>query len=151
MYILANTIEWLCLGNSGANMSSSNSSSIIPIFNIENYHIWAVKTKFFFKISKVYETLILEADSKLLSESPTICSDESLWGGKAGKKIKSSLACIHITLLPKTWTWKHLNRCWTRSKTNLRAITWSKTNLMAITRLNLSFLLVFIFINSNSN
>nr|KYP40336.1 Retrovirus-related Pol polyprotein from transposon TNT 1-94 [Cajanus cajan] len=53
-------------------MSTSTNSPAIPMFNGENYHIWAVKMKFVLRSQGLWNVVISEADPPPLRENPTI-------------------------------------------------------------------------------
>nr|KYP31983.1 hypothetical protein KK1_047447 [Cajanus cajan] len=53
-------------------MSTSTNSPAIPMFNAENYHIWAVKMKFVLRSQGLWNVVISEADPPPLRENPTI-------------------------------------------------------------------------------
>ena len=51
---------------------SSNTSSVIPVFNGEHYHIWAVKMRFYLRSQGLWNVVMSEADPPPLGANPTV-------------------------------------------------------------------------------
>ncbi|KAL6348908.1 hypothetical protein AAG906_033564 [Vitis piasezkii] len=74
-------------------MSTPNKiSSVIPVFNGEHYHIWAVKMRFYLRSQGLWNVLMRRKNSRKTKPSPAYIQD------------------LQTTSSPKSWTWKHLNR-----------------------------------------
>ncbi|RVW14872.1 hypothetical protein CK203_072212 [Vitis vinifera] len=52
--------------------TSSSTSSIIPVFNGEHYHIGAVKMRFYLRSQGLWNVVMSEADPQPLGANPTI-------------------------------------------------------------------------------
>ena len=86
------------LSNCGANMSpSSNTSSIIPVFNSEHYHIWAVKMRFYLRSQGLWNVVMFEADPPPLGANPIVAQMKAYDEEKLKKD--KAITCLHLGLV----------------------------------------------------
>jgi len=79
-----------------------------------------------FKVSRFIKRCNFLSWATTIERKILLWLTSNLMRRRSGRKIKSSLAYVqdlHIRFLPKSWTWKHLNRCGTRCRMNLRGVT----------------------------
>nr|KYP62540.1 hypothetical protein KK1_017078 [Cajanus cajan] len=79
-------------------MSTSTNSPAIPMFNGENYHIWAVKMKFVLRSQGLWNVVISEADPPPLRENPTIAQIKAYEEEKL-KKDKGSVRFMRFSFI----------------------------------------------------
>ena len=85
-------------GNCGANMTpSSNISSVIPVFNGEHYHIWAVKMRFYLRSQGLWNVVMSEADPPPLGANPTVAQMKAYEEEKLKKD--KAITCLHSGLV----------------------------------------------------
>ena len=51
---------------------SNNIASVIPMFNGEHYHIWAVKMRFYLRSQGLWNVVVSKFDLSTLITNPTI-------------------------------------------------------------------------------
>nr|KYP60445.1 hypothetical protein KK1_022851 [Cajanus cajan] len=83
-------------------MSTSTNSPAIPMFNGENYHIWAVKMKFVLRSQGLWNVVISEADPPPLRENPTIAQIKAYEEEKLKKD--KAITCLHAGLADHIFT-----------------------------------------------
>lgn len=76
--------------------TSGSSSSVIPIFNGENCHFWAIKMKFFFRCQGLWKVVFSKADLRPLRENPTIAKIKAYEKEKVKKD--KVITCLHSGL-----------------------------------------------------
>ncbi|RVW23149.1 Cycloartenol synthase [Vitis vinifera] len=89
--------------NCGANMTpSSNISSVIPVFNGEHYHIWAVKMRFYLRSQGLWNVVMSEADPPPLGANPTVAQMKAYEEEKLKKD--KAITCLHSGLADHIFT-----------------------------------------------
>ena len=90
-------------GNCGANMTpSSNISSVIPVFNGEHYHIWAVKMRFYLRSQGLWNVVMSEANPPPLGANPTVAQMKAYEEEKLKKD--KAITCLHSGLADHIFT-----------------------------------------------
>ncbi|RVX19280.1 Retrovirus-related Pol polyprotein from transposon TNT 1-94 [Vitis vinifera] len=82
--------------------TSSNTSSVIPVFNGEHYHIWAVKMRFYLRSQGLWNVVMSEAGPPLLRANPTVAQMKA-YEEKKLKKDKA-ITCLHSGLADHIFT-----------------------------------------------
>ncbi|RVW53763.1 Retrovirus-related Pol polyprotein from transposon TNT 1-94 [Vitis vinifera] len=82
--------------------TSSNTSSVIPVFNGEHYHIWAVKMRFYLRSQGLWNVVMSEADPPPLGANPTVAQMKA-YEKKKLKKDKA-ITCLHSGLADHIFT-----------------------------------------------
>ena len=77
--------------------TSSSTSSIIPVFNGEHYHIGAVKMRFYLRSQGLWNVVMSEADPLPLGANPTIAQMKAYEEGKLKKD--KVITCLHLGLV----------------------------------------------------
>ncbi|XP_034686747.1 uncharacterized protein LOC117915302 [Vitis riparia] len=80
----------------------SSTSSVIPVFNGEHYHIWAVKMRFYLRSQGLWNVVMSEADSPPLGANPTVAKMKA-YEEKKLKKDKA-ITCLHSGLVDHIFT-----------------------------------------------
>nr|KYP62202.1 hypothetical protein KK1_016727 [Cajanus cajan] len=88
-------------------MSTSTNSPAIPMFNGENYHIWAVKMKFVLRSQGLWNVVISEADPPPLRENPTIAQIKAYEEEKLKKD--KAITCLHLSTCRTCRSQVHIN------------------------------------------
>lgn len=87
----------------GVKMSSSGStSSLIPMFNGENYHIWAVKMRFYLRSQGLWSVVLSEDDPPPLRGNPTIAQIRA--NEEERLKKDKAITCLHSALTDQIFT-----------------------------------------------
>jgi len=71
----------------------SNTTSVITVFNGENYHIWAVKMRFYLRSQGLWNVVVSESDPPPLTKNPIIAQMRAYEEEKL-RRTKPSLAYI---------------------------------------------------------
>ncbi|XP_074377462.1 uncharacterized protein LOC141718983 [Apium graveolens] len=82
--------------------SSSSTSSLIPMFNGENYHIWAVKMRFYLKSQGLWSVVLFEEDPPPLRGNPTIAQIKV--NEEERLKKDKTITCLHSALTDQIFT-----------------------------------------------
>ena len=81
---------------------SSNISSVIPVFNGEHYHIWAVKMRFYLRSQGLWNVVMSEADPPPLGANPTVAQMKAYEEEKLKKD--KAITCLHSGLADHIFT-----------------------------------------------
>ncbi|RVX12855.1 Retrovirus-related Pol polyprotein from transposon RE1 [Vitis vinifera] len=81
---------------------SSNTSSVIPVFNGEHYHIWAVKMRFYLRSQGLWNVVMSEADPPPLGANPTVAQMKAYEEEKLKKD--KAITCLHSGLADHIFT-----------------------------------------------
>ncbi|RVW82648.1 Retrovirus-related Pol polyprotein from transposon TNT 1-94 [Vitis vinifera] len=81
---------------------SSNTSSVIPVFNGEHYHIWAVKMRFYLRSQGLWNVVMSEADPPPLGANPTVAQMKAYEEEKLKKD--KAITCLHSGLTDHIFT-----------------------------------------------
>ena len=97
-------VEWFIFsGSCGANMSTSSStSSIIPVFNGEHYHIWAVKMRFYLRSQGLWNIVMSEANPPPLGANPIVAKMKAYEEEKL--KRDKAITCLYSGLADHIFT-----------------------------------------------
>ncbi|RVW14603.1 Retrovirus-related Pol polyprotein from transposon RE1 [Vitis vinifera] len=83
-------------------MTPSNISSVIPVFNGEHYHIWAVKMRFYLRSQGLWNVVMSEADPPPLGANPTVAQMKAYEEEKLKKD--KAITCLHSGLANHIFT-----------------------------------------------
>jgi len=86
----------------GSMSTSSNTASVILVFNGEHYHIWAVKMRFYLRSQGLWNVVVSDSDLSPLTANPIIAQmkaheEEKLKNDKA-------ITCLHSGLADHIFT-----------------------------------------------
>ncbi|RVW12561.1 Retrovirus-related Pol polyprotein from transposon TNT 1-94 [Vitis vinifera] len=82
--------------------TSSNTSSVIAVFNGEHYHIWVVKMRFYLRSQGLWNVVMSEANPPPLGANPTVAQMKA-YEEKKLKKDKA-ITCLHSGLADHIFT-----------------------------------------------
>ncbi|KAL6312737.1 hypothetical protein AAG906_015169 [Vitis piasezkii] len=82
--------------------TSSSTSSVIPVFNGEHYHIWAVKMRFYLRSQGLWNVVMFEADPPPLGANPTVAQMKAYEEEKLKKD--KAITCLHSGLADHIFT-----------------------------------------------
>ena len=82
--------------------TSSNNSAAIPVFSRENYHIWAVKMKFYLKSQELWNIVVSNSDPPALPTNPTLAQIRAHEEEKLKKN--KAITCLHLGLADHVFT-----------------------------------------------
>ncbi|KAL6312714.1 hypothetical protein AAG906_024672 [Vitis piasezkii] len=82
--------------------TSSNTSSVIAVFNGEHYHIWVVKMRFYLRSQGLWNVVMSEANPPPLGANPTVVQMKA-YEEKKLKKDKA-ITCLHSGLADHIFT-----------------------------------------------
>ncbi|XP_034701006.1 uncharacterized protein LOC117926024 [Vitis riparia] len=82
--------------------TSSSTSSVIPVFNGEHYHIWVVKMRFYLRSQGLWNVVMSEADPPPLGANPTIAQMKAYEEEKLKKD--KAITCLHSGLADHIFT-----------------------------------------------
>ncbi|XP_074323222.1 uncharacterized protein LOC141660162 [Apium graveolens] len=83
-------------------MSTSRNISLIPMFNGEYYHIWAVKMRFYLKSQGLWNDVLTETDPPPLRANSTIAQIRTHEEDKLKKD--KAITCLHSALADQIFT-----------------------------------------------
>ena len=81
---------------------SSNSSSVIPVFNGEHYHIWAVKMRLYLRSQGLWNVVMSKADPPPLGTNHTVAQMKAYEEEKLKKD--KTITCLHLGLVDHIFT-----------------------------------------------
>ncbi|KAL6315072.1 hypothetical protein AAG906_030925 [Vitis piasezkii] len=81
---------------------SSNTSSVIPVFSGEHYHIWVVKMRFYLRSQGLWNVVMSEADPSPLGANPTVAQMKAYEEEKLKKD--KAITCLHSGLAEHIFT-----------------------------------------------
>ena len=82
--------------------ASSNQASAIPLFSGENYHIWAVKMRFYLRSQGLWNVVATNADPSPLLPNPTLAQIRAFEEEKLKKD--KAITCLHSGLADHIFT-----------------------------------------------
>jgi hypothetical protein len=82
--------------------TSSNSTSAIPVFSGEHYHIWAVKMRFYLRSQGLWNIVVSDSDPLPLTANPTIAQMKAHEEEKLKKD--KAITCLHSGLADHIFT-----------------------------------------------
>ncbi|WJZ90612.1 hypothetical protein VitviT2T_009743 [Vitis vinifera] len=82
--------------------TSSNTSSVIAVFNGEHYHIWVVKMRFYLRSQGLWNVVMSKANPPPLGANPTVAQMKA-YEEKKLKKDKA-ITCLHSGLADHIFT-----------------------------------------------
>ncbi|CBI17990.3 unnamed protein product, partial [Vitis vinifera] len=82
--------------------TSSSTSSVIPVFNGEHYHIWVDKMRFYLRSQGLWNVVMFEADPPPLGANPTVAQMKAYEEEKLKKD--KAITCLHSGLVDHIFT-----------------------------------------------
>ncbi|WJZ96236.1 hypothetical protein VitviT2T_014941 [Vitis vinifera] len=82
--------------------TSSSTSSVIPVFNGEHYHIWSVKMRFYLTSQGLWNVVMSEAYPPPLGANPTVAQMKAYEEEKLKKD--KAITCLHSRLADHIFT-----------------------------------------------
>ena len=77
-------------------MSTSSNSAAIPVFSRENYHIWAVKMRFFLRSMGLWNVVVTDSDPPQPHGNPIVAQMKAHEEEKLKKD--RAITCLHSGL-----------------------------------------------------
>ena len=82
--------------------TSSSTSSIIPVFNGEHYHIWSVKMRFYLRSQGLWNVVMSEANPPPLGANPIVAKMKAYEEEKL--KRDKAITCLYSGLADHIFT-----------------------------------------------
>ena len=82
--------------------TSTNNVAAIPVFSGENYHIWAVKMKFYLRSQGLWNIVVSNTDPPALHANPTLAQIRAHEEEKMKKD--KAITCLHSGLADPIFT-----------------------------------------------